>query len=116
MKCMIRHINSGGKLYDALAFCCPGCAELHDNDGLHVLPVNTDQTTSWDWNNDLENPTLTPSLLTGAGDPRGQCHSYLTEGKFHFLMDSNHSLAGETVAMPDLPEWFARKLPNDDQW
>lgn len=32
---------------------------------------------------------------------RSQCHSYITDGKIKFLADCHHSLAGQTVEIPD---------------
>jgi hypothetical protein len=77
--------------------------------GLHLLPVNTDQTSpAWTWDGDLENPTISPSILTGKDTPR-ICHSFLKAGIFEYLGDCTHSLAGTKVPLPDLPEWFIRE-------
>lgn len=32
------------------------------------------------------------------------CHSFVTNGLIHFLADSSHELAGQTVELPDYPE------------
>lgn len=107
MKATIRTIQHGDdeSTYSALMFTCPGCAEMHGNDGIHILPVNTTLVQpSWDWDGDLEFPTISPSILTGKGGPQ-RCHSFLRNGNFQFLSDSTHSLAGRTVEMPDLPDW-----------
>lgn len=111
MKTQLRSINNLGVRYHALSFVCPGCAELYDNDGLHMLPVNTtEHTPSWDFDGNLDAPTLSPSILTGKESPsRGVCHSYLRAGVFEFLSDSTHSLAGQKVPMPDLPDWFTKE-------
>jgi hypothetical protein len=84
----------GGPL---LMFNCPGCKHSH---GLRVgwhpkEPV-------WDWNGSMESPTLTPAILCNANDPRLRCHSLVKGGKIQFLDDCFHSLAGQTV---DLPDW-----------
>jgi hypothetical protein len=94
-------------------FRCPGC------DDFHQITVGT-----WTFNDDLERPTFTPSVLTGGvqwdtelyphfqkrkdrhpnvavGD-RIVCHSFVTDGRIQFLGDCTHVLAGQTV---DLPEW-----------
>ena len=112
MRAAIRHVNDHGHEYDALGFVCPGCVELLSEagrlaSGLHVLPIEPDRNgLFWEWDGNLEAPTLTPSILTHIGDKA--CHSYLTAGVFHFLEDSAHSMAGQHVEMPDLPEWFTR--------
>jgi hypothetical protein len=69
-----------------------------------MLPVNCGdiKTPSWDWNGDLERPTLSPSILTQGYTV---CHSFLRDGVFEFLTDSTHSLAGQSVPIPDLPKW-----------
>ncbi|WGL50632.1 DUF6527 family protein [Nocardioides sp. BP30] len=89
-------------------FWCPGCDEAH-----------TIAEGTWTWNGDLERPTFTPSVLVGgvqwdsasgfhkpnhtavAGESI-VCHSFVTDGQIHFLTDSTHGLAGQTV---ELPEW-----------
>lgn len=77
-----------------------------DNPGLHMLPVNTDETSpNWEFDGDLKYPTLNPSILTGKDTPN-ICHSYLKVGVFQFLDDCTHELRGYYVDMPDLPQWF----------
>lgn len=106
MKARLRTINDHGVIYDALMFVCPGCIAGGPDgyNGIHLLPVNVEnlQKPSWTWNGDLEKPTLFPSILT-----RGysRCHSYLEDGVFHFLADSEHPLADQYVSIPDLPDW-----------
>lgn len=108
MKAMIRHVTDGDIRYDALAFMCPGCAEFHT--GLHMLPVNsTVKQPSWDWDGNLESPTLNPSILTNGSFPDRRCHSYLHNGVFQFLGDCAHSLANQHVPMGDLPDWFVNE-------
>jgi hypothetical protein len=106
MKAALRTINDHGAEYTALMFACPGCAEQDHNDGIHILPVNTTaKSPAWEWDGDLEAPTISPSILShGSGD--GVCHSFLKAGVFEFLGDSTHSMAGQNVPMPDLPAWY----------
>lgn len=116
MKAQLRSVNDHGVVYNSLVFVCPGCAAGGPDgySGLHSLPVNAENIGKpvWTWNGDLEKPTLSPSILTH-GTKNGiypRCHSYLQEGKFNFLTDSTHPLAGQNgIPMPDLPEW-AEKL------
>lgn len=106
MKSMLRGVNDHGIHYDALMFVCPGCLADGRGSGLHMLPVNTtNKSPSWDWDGNLEEPTLSPSILTGKGSPN-ICHSFLTKGIFDFLTDSTHPLAGTKVQIPDLPDWI----------
>jgi hypothetical protein len=109
MRSQVRTLNDHGLVYEALAICCPGCALVHaGGDGLHMLPIRGGKSPSWDWNGDLDAPTLNPSILTRSSNADGPsvCHSYLRAGVFDFLTDCTHALAGQSVPMPDLPAWF----------
>lgn len=81
-------------------FFCPGCKSQHlvwtKNEGYnHQI---------WEYNGDLERPTVTPSLLLTAPYPEGMrvCHSLITDGKIQFLSDCTHELAGQTVELPEI--------------
>lgn len=107
MKSKLRTVNDHGKVYQALMFVCPGCVAggPEGYDGVHMLAVNVSEDIgkpSWNWNGNLESPTLSPSILS---DGYSKCHSYLTEGVFDFLTDSEHPLSGQKVPIPDLPSW-----------
>jgi hypothetical protein len=109
---------------DYVAFLCPGCGDSH------VVKVKGDR--AWGYNGNPAAPTFTPSYLIRSGhfasghsagedgcwckfnaeraakgkEPSGFecriCHSFVTDGRIHFLGDCTHHLAGQTV---DLPEW-----------
>ena len=108
------HENAG---YRTVWLWCPGCEKLHsvcieDSTGRH--PV-------WAFNQNFDAPTFTPSLLVTYGHyvsgtlekgcdkcaehPRGcgRCHSFIVDGKWQFLDDCSHHLAGKTVPLPQLP-------------
>lgn len=111
--------SPAGVLY-AYEFLCPGCGNLH------ILPVghgNGENYARWGFNDDLERPTFTPSILArgsklvlddegawagewekdAAGNPIPYiCHSFVTDGHIQFLGDCTHALAGQTL---DLPDW-----------
>ena len=96
---VLRDITENGVEYQSLFIWCPGC------DCLHGLPVNTtEKTPQWTFNGNLSAPTLEPSILTRMGDM--VCHSYLRNGIWQFLGDSTHSLSGQNVQTPPLPDWF----------
>lgn len=76
---------------DRIFFYCPGCSERHQI----VVGV-------WGFNDDLERPTFTPSVLVQGGPDNAVCHSFVTDGRIQFLGDCTHALAGQTV---ELPEW-----------
>ena len=75
-----------------LAFRCPGCNTVHR--------INS----TWQWDGDLEKPTVMPSVLVlgGIDGTRHLCHSFIRAGRIQFLEDCDHMLAGQTV---DLPEY-----------
>lgn len=108
MKAMLRSVDDHGVVYQALMFVCPGCETLDDHGtGLHMLPVNSPQKSpSWDFDGNLEAPTLSPSILSYKDDPKRRCHSFLVAGVFEFLSDCGHSLVGQKVPIPDLPDWI----------
>ncbi len=91
-----RHNGENGEVHHA--FRCPGCGNAHmiRTAGAHQ-PV-------WSFNGDVENPTVSPSILVNPGNdtryPR--CHSFVRDGKIQFLADCTHALAGQTV---DIPDW-----------
>lgn len=105
----LRSVEGGG-----LMFWCPGC------DGAHMVRVGEGSGPRWGYNGDAERPTLTPSVLVRGVDrltdeERQQvmagksidarpivCHSFVVDGRIQFLGDCTHTLAGQTV---DLPDW-----------
>ena len=93
---------------------CPACKEMHP------LP------DSWNFNGDVNKPTYTPSfkhsgmktirdengiwtgeweLLNGKPVPE-ICHYILTNGILHFCGDCTHSMAGQSVPLPELPAFY----------
>lgn len=70
-------------------FECPGCRFAHIFD------------SRWTFNDSVERPTFTPSLLVNENSNNGKprCHCVVTDGKIRFLQDSTHALAGRTVEL-----------------
>lgn len=102
----------------AILFRCPGC-----NTG-HQVVVGDGHGPRWGFNGSGDAPTFTPSVLVRGkqterdanGDWTGEwvrgadgqpvpfvCHSFVTDGRIQFLGDCTHSLAGQTVDLPDWP-------------
>lgn len=81
-----------------LHFWCPGCNARHgvQVDGHQPGP-------QWGWNGDAERPTFTPSILVTGNPDIPVCHSFIRDGLIEFCGDSSHSLAGQTVPLPDFP-------------
>lgn len=94
---------------------CPGCKEMH---GIF---------DRWQFNGNVDRPTFTPSVkITGkqtVKNERGEwtgewvldangnaldecCHYILTDGVMNFCGDCTHDLRGQSVPLPELPEWL----------
>lgn len=60
----------------------------------------------WQWNNSLDLPTISPSLLArwteGEQHTPKVCHSFVRDGRIEFLTDCTHALAGQTVDLPEV--------------
>ena len=80
-------------------FKCPGCKSYHQ------IPTSGDN--AWGFNNNVDSPTFTPSILVNSPQGRGKpdyiCHSFVTDGRVQFLADCSHALAGQTVDLSDIP-------------
>jgi hypothetical protein len=74
-----------------LHFLCPGCDEPHSI--RHGVG-------SWTWNGNFEKPTFSPSIRVSNNEGT-LCHSFIRDGMIEFCTDSPHSLAGQTVELPD---------------
>lgn len=106
-----------------VAFLCPGCG-MH-----HQVRVEGEGRPKWTYNGNPNAPTFQPSILFRSGhyaqhfdkEKHGDCwctykeryneepafncvicHSFVTDGKIQFLSDCSHSLAGQTVDLPDV--------------
>jgi hypothetical protein len=89
----VRVAQSGGKTLYWL--WCPAC-----NDAVCI-------DNTWEWNRHTERPTFTPSLLSRfvmAGQAH-VCHSFVTDGAWHYLGDCTHDKAGQSIPVVDLPDW-----------
>lgn len=113
-----------GEGSSGISFYCLGCQETH--------MVRTVGPRSWGFNNNLERPTITPSVLVKTGhflhNPpvKGRCycdwterypdkepmqwrcvicHTFVTDGKIIYLPDCSHAFAGQTIDLPDVSQW-----------
>lgn len=107
-----------GRTGTMLYMWCPGCEDLH---GVEV----TEPARRWQWDGNRDAPTISPSIKVSGVQwdvespfhkPRHQtvaagspvvCHSHVKAGRWEFLGDCSHALAGQTVPMVPLPEWIA---------
>jgi hypothetical protein len=98
-----------------LHFHCPGCDEKH--------AILVESPNAWQWNGSFVSPTFSPSILVRSRlygpdklpfskydgpfpceETPSICHSFVTEGKIQFLGDCTHSLANQTVDLPELTD------------
>lgn len=87
-----------------LQYKCPAC-------GSHAIPVQaTDK--NWQWNGDLEKPTISPSVkhfYPGSSYdehpnlPKFICHYLIRDGNIEFCGDCTHDKSGQTFPLPDYP-------------
>ena len=101
---------------------CPGC------ECLHSVATGGSEGTQWAWDGDTVRPTISPSILVRGNQwPKDEfpehyrpqhasvapgrdtvCHSFVRAGRWEFLGDSTHVLAGQTVDVVPIPEGVFR--------
>lgn len=127
LRTVSNHGEEGGPVWHSLHIWCPGCDKLHAVN--LVGPEGYRPEVCWDWDGNLESPTISPSILChnsvflhedGTQCPnwhedyetrthtQGPCHSFVRNGQWEFLSDCAHELAGKTVPVPPLPDWLVR--------
>lgn len=80
--------------HDQYHYWCEGCGYEHcfalkEVGGHHQF------------NGDLDNPTVSPSLVQNF-TPGRMCHSFIRAGKIQYLNDCWHHLKGQTVELLDI--------------
>lgn len=77
---------------------CLGCR------GMHM--INTQQPNmfgaQWSFNMDMDKPTFEPSVNIGPS----RCHYNITAGFIIYHTDCQHELAGHTLELPNIPEYY----------
>jgi len=65
----------------AICFLCPTCGANH------AVGVKPGDPSGWEWNGDLDKPTLSPSLSFAYGHPKSnpdcRWHGFLKDGEWH---------------------------------
>lgn len=83
----LRIVNGGHAAY------CPGCEEYH------IV------YSGWQFDGNYNAPTFTPSLrVTGYSENFERdfvCHSFITNGEWHFLGDCTHDLKNTKAPLRD---------------
>lgn len=108
---MLRRVSDNENSWDAVMYFCPAVYPPEPGQdkgfpcGLHMLPTGGRQNSpNWTLHS-LDPLHIEPSVLSyGLGEHR--CHSYVRNGHVEFLSDCTHELAGQTVELPDLPDWI----------
>lgn len=89
-----------------LKFHCPACGQNH----LVSIGPRSYWSIRWGFNGDYDKPTINPSVLVTCDIPEDvkiepnirRCHSFIRDGKIQYLGDCTHSLAGQTVELPEI--------------
>jgi len=110
---IVRRIKEGSEDTEAtgqlqLWFWCAGCRAPH---AVNVQREEKQEAPLWSWDQNLEAPTISPSVIVRNGfkdgTPAQVCHFMLQAGQQQFLGDCTHHLVGQTVPLEDLPDWLA---------
>ena len=107
----VAQVRTAGDGVTRLFLWCPACTRFGKAGGsLHQVVIDGSDYR-WEWDGNLAAPTVSPSLLVKGGwegDPT-VCHSFIINGRWQFLGDCTHAMAGQTVDLPPLPEWFLQR-------
>lgn len=95
----IQETNNEG--IDRYLFECPACGNCH-------FITTKGGAFNWQWNGDMNLPTVKPSVRVRYNQVCGNgiskeyhCHFFISNGKFHYCNDSTHALAGKVVELQD---------------
>lgn len=89
---------------DEIVYYCPGC------DDVHIIPVKN-RDVIWNYNNDVNAPTLSPSIKATMG--KGICHHFVRNGEIQYLGDCTHAMKGTNVQLE--PFCFSEWLKGTDE-
>lgn len=104
---VVRIGGNGTALGRSLWLWCPGCDDAHR--------ITVDGSDTWTWDGNESAPTISPSILVSSHKTFDEehnvvdtplCHSFVRVGRWEFLADCTHALAGQTVPMVPLPDWL----------
>lgn len=115
----VRRIKGGLLEY---YFFCPACECGH---GFRTkdFPAPEDMTdeekewfkSKWEFNGDMDKPTIKPSLSIAEHEGGYKCHFFVTNGMIEFLDDCTHDLAGQTVEIPSFSNIGLQDKPADGE-
>jgi hypothetical protein len=76
---------------------CPGCKCFH----LINTTRKNDNNAQWRFDGNVNQPTFSPSI-----NIVGMCHYFIRQGKIEYCSDSKHSLAGQTIELPNVNDYL----------
>lgn len=87
-----------------LGYCfkCPACDKMHK---FCTADAHTEGWPIWTLTGTPEAPTIRASVLVNWQEVEGSpvsCHSFITDGQISYCGDSTHSMAGQTIPLPDI--------------
>ena len=99
-----------------ITILCPACREYvkqtytdtdeawWTNCGIHTLDLGDGK---WSFDGNMDAPTINPSIkaIRHYKDVEFVCHSYVRNGRIEYQGDSTHSLAGQSIELPDTSTW-----------
>lgn len=93
---LIEYKDENGQKFhgDQYMYWCDGCGFEH------VFALQA-EGGHHQFNGDLDNPTVVPSLVEDF-TPGRMCHSFIRNGNIQYLTDCSHHLAGKTIELPDI--------------
>lgn len=91
MKKILMEIKDGEKI--KMVFWCPACHNYH------WVQINSNLKPFWKFNNDLNKPTFSPSILVKNSDGEVECHLFIKEGNIEYLEDCTHDFKALTIPM-----------------
>lgn len=105
---VLPQFSADGKTLLGYGIFCPACKFAH----VFNVPGARKDGVSWSFNGDHDRPTFQPSMNaytvpTRDETPPWRCHSFVTAGRIQFLGDCTHSMAGQTVDLPDFPTGYS---------
>lgn len=90
--------------HDQYLYWCLGCGYEH------AFALTT-EGGNHRFNGDLNNPTVSPSLVQNF-TPGRMCHSFINDGVIQYLGDCWHHLKNQTVELPDVDLLIEERTKN----
>jgi hypothetical protein len=88
---------------EAYLFYCPAC------ECAHRIQSDKTKTPCWEFNNDLDNPTVSPSIrvrhYSNKLKKKLNCHTFVKNGQIQYCSDCNHKFKNKTVEIPDWEDY-----------